>query len=140
MPDFVGMLFWFASAASHDVPTETEKRLKPFLLLLAADFALHWVFSFKNPLESLLVSVMSVYTIYMFLGEVIKRIREEQPERALHLNFARTVTVLALTANFLLSAYDNSTLNGVIVISFLLVLVFLMVQVCLIRPKCGEKL
>ena len=138
MPDFAGMLFLFASIASHDMQTETEKRLKPLLLLLAADYFLHWIIPFENSLESLLSSVISVYVTFMLMGEVVKRIQPEQPERARHLNAARMGTVFFLTLNFLLSAYDNNILNGVLVVFFLSMLISLMVVVCRIRP-CGEQ-
>lgn len=134
MPDFAGMLFLFVFITSHDLQTETERRLKPLLLILAADYFLHWIIQFYNPLEGLLASVVFIYVIFVFLGEVMKRIREEQPERVLHLNFARMGTALLLTANFILDAYENNTLNGVLVISFLMMLIFLLVEVCGIRP------
>ena len=105
------------------------------LLILAADYFLHWILPFENALESLLTSVISVYVLFMFLGEVIKRILEEQPERAGRLNLARTGTVLFLTMNFLLSAYENSVVNGVLVACSLAILIFLMVEVCRIRPE-----
>lgn len=138
MPDFAGMLFLFASIVSHDMQTETEKRLKPLLLLLAADYFLHWIIQFENPLESLFSGVISVYVIFMLMGEVIKRIQSEQPERAIHLNAARMGTVLFLTFNFLLSAYDNNILNGVLVVFFVSMLISLMVVVCRIRPCEGQ--
>lgn len=138
MPDFVGMLFLFASVVSHDMQTETEKRLKPLLLLLAADYFLHWIIQFENPLESLFSSVISVYVIFMLMGEVIKRIQSEQPERAIHLNAARMGTVLFLTIHFLLSAYDHNILNGVLVVLSLGMLISLMVVVCRIRPCGGQ--
>ena len=138
LPTFVGMLFLNAAIASHDVQTETEKRLKPLLLALAADHFLHWIFSFENSLESLLSSVISVYVLFMFMGEVIKRIRENQRGRALQLNFARMGTVILLTMNFLLAAYDNSMVNGVLVTFSLMMMLFLMVTVCQIRPEGGD--
>ncbi len=138
MPDFAGMLFLFASIVSHDMQTETEKRLKPLLLLLAADYFLHWIIRFENTLESLLSGVISVYVIFMLMGEVAKRIQPKQPERALHLNAARMGTVLFLTFHFLLSAYDNNILNGVLVVFSLSMLISLMVVVCRIRP-CGRQ-
>lgn len=138
MPDFAGMLFLFASVASHDTQTETEKRLKPLLLLLAADYFLHWIIQFENPLESLLSSVISVYVIFMLMGEVVKRIQTEQPERALHLNAVRMGAVLFLTFHFLLSAYDNNILNGVLIVFSLSMLISLMAVVCRIRPCGGQ--
>ncbi|MCM1065393.1 MAG: hypothetical protein NC420_13185 [Eubacterium sp.] len=134
MPEFAGMLFLFASLASHTEQTETEKRLKPLLLILAADCFLHWVIRFEHPVESLLISALMVYVIFLLMGEVIKRIREDQPDRASHLNFARMGTVIFLTMNFLLAAYDNPVINGLLVGCSLAMLIFLMVVVCRIRP------
>ena len=138
MPDFAGMLFFFASIVSHDIQTETERRLKPLLLLLAADYFLHWIIQFKNPLESLLSSVISVYVIFMLMGEVAKRIQPQQPERAMHLNAARIGSVFFLTFTFLLSEYDNDILNGVLVVFSLSMMISLMVVVCRIRPCGGQ--
>lgn len=135
LPDFVGMLFLFLSITSHMEQTETEKRLKPLLLILAADYFLHWIFPFHNPLESLIASVISVYVIFIFMGEVIKRIQESQPERARQLNFTRVGSVIFLTMNFLLAAYDNNIINSVLVVCSLFMLISLMVVVCRIRPE-----
>ena len=138
MPDFVGMLFLFTSIVSHDVQTETEKRLKPLLLLLAADDFLHWILRFENSLESLLSGVIFIYVIFVLMGEVVNRIRPEQSERAKHLNAARVGTVLFLTFHFLLSSYDNNILNGVLVVFFMFMLISLMLVVCRIRPCGGQ--
>ena len=138
MPDFAGMLFLFASIVSHDIQTETEKRLKPLLMILAADDFLHWITRFENSLESLLSGVIFVYVIFMLMGEVVKRIQSEQPERALHLNAVRVGTVFFLTFHFLLSAYDNNILNGVLVVFSVSMLISLMVVVCRIRPCKGQ--
>ncbi len=94
LPDFVGALLLHASIQMQAERTQAQERLKPLLLLLAADSFLHWAWQFENGLEALLMLAIYLYVLYVYLGEVAGRIRPEQPERAGQLEGIRISAVL----------------------------------------------
>ncbi len=127
LPDFAGMLLFYASIQSHDRQTQSEQRLKPLFLVLAADYFLHWIWNFENHLESLLMLIIYIYAIYVLLGEVAGRIREHQPDSAKQISFIRGWTILLQLAAFLISPYENETVNIVIAIVMIIMLIVLIV-------------
>jgi len=135
LPDFVGSLYLYASIQCHKQITEAEERIKPLLLVLAADYFLHWIFPFDFILENLIITVISTYTLYVLLGEVAGRIRERQPERAKQLDTVRVLMVVSQVLNFVVSAYGNAALNGMLVLFSLGILIALLVVVCKIEPS-----
>lgn len=111
LPDFAGMLLLYASLQSHLRRTEAEEKIKPFLLFLAADEFLHWIWAYENRLEGLLVLAVYIYTIYVLLGEVAGRIRPAQPGQAGRLKILRALEVLLQAVFFLASPYEAEPLN-----------------------------
>lgn len=134
LPDFAGMLLFYASIQSHARQTQPEQKLRPLLLVLAADYFLHWIWPFENSLEGLLMLIISIYTIYVLLGEVAGRIKEHQPDSAKQIAFIRVWVILLQTAAFLLSPYEYGTVNGVIVIAMVIMWIVLMVIISAISP------
>lgn len=135
LPDFVGMLLFYASIQSHAGQTQPEQRLRPLLLILAADYFLHWIRPFENSLEGLLMLIISIYTFYVLLGEVAGRIKEHQPDSAKQIWFLRGWAILLQMAAFLLSPYEYETVNGVIVIAMVIMWIGLMVVLSGISPE-----
>ncbi len=122
LPDFVGMLLvWYAFHRQE--MTETERRTAPLLLVLAADSVLKWITGFENELESLIITVISTYAIYILIGEVAKRIREEQPDTAEVLQWIRIGFAALYALNYLVGAYQLTGVTMVLAIGFLLLLV-----------------
>lgn len=134
LPEFVGMLFFLGSIQSHEQPTQAEQALRPLLWVLAADFFLHWIWQFENILESLLILVISLYTIYVLIGEAAERIRTQQPEKAGTLDVIRGCNVVLQSAVFLLSPYGNEVLNVLLVLATGVLMVSLVVALCGVRP------
>lgn len=134
LPDFVGMLLFYASIQSHVRQTQPEQKLRPLLLVLAADYFLHWIWPFENSLEGLLILIISIYTFYVLLGEVAGRIKEQQPDSAKQITFIRVWVILLQTAAFLLSPYGYGTVSGVIVIAMVIMWIVLMVVISVISP------
>lgn len=135
LPDFVGMLLFYASIQSHVRQTQPEQKLRPLLLVLAADYFLHWIWPFENSLEGLLMLIIYIYTIYVLLGEVAGRIKEHQPDSAKRISFIRGWTILLQMAAFLLSPYEYGTVNAVIVIAMIIFWIVLMVVISAISPE-----
>ena len=138
LPDFVGALLLHASIQMQAERTQAQERLKPLLLLLAADSFLHWAWQFENGLEALLMLAIYLYVLYVYLGEVAGRIRPEQPERAGQLEGIRISAVLLQMAVYLLSPYGIQGLNALLTVSTLGVCAALLVTVCRIRPLGRE--
>ena len=134
LPDFVGAWMLYASIQSHKQTTEAEDRIKYLFLVLAADYFLHWIFPFDLVLENLLITVISMYAMYVLLGEVAGRIREKQPDKANHLNVVRILMVVSQVVVFVLSAYENQELNAVMALISVGILIALLVVVCGIEP------
>ena len=99
-------------------------------LVMAVDYFFHWIFRFDIGLESLLMTVISVYAIYVLLGEVAGRIQERQPERAKQLGTIRTCNVVLQAIIFLVSAYGYSELNTVLALVSVGMLIAMLVVVC----------
>ena len=135
LPDFVGVLFLFYSIQKHKCTTEAEDKIKPLFLVLAVDYFVHWIFAFNVSLESLIINVISIYAMYILLGEVANRIREKQPECAGKLEFVRKCNVMLQTVVFLVSAYEYEALNGMLVVSSLVMLIAMLVVVCKIEAE-----
>lgn len=135
LPDFVGALLLYASIQSHKRLTEAEERIKIFFLVLAADYFLHWIIPFDFILESLLVTVISTYAMYVLLGEVGGRVREFQPEKASQLNVVRVLMVISQVAVFIVSPYENQELNALLALVSVGILIGLLVVVCGIRTE-----
>ena len=135
LPDFVGMLMLFASLRCHKCLSEAEERIQPLFLVLAVDYLLHWIFPFEIGLEKLMMTVISIYANYVLLGEVARRIRESQPERAKRLDVIRVCNVLVQTVIFMVSAYEVAGLNEILVLVSLGMLIAMMVVVCGIQPE-----
>lgn len=134
LPDFVGAWMLYASIQSHKQPTEAEDRVKFLFLVLAVDYFLHWIFRFDFILENLLITVISMYAMYVLLGEVAGRIRDTQPDKAKHLNVVRIVTVVSQLVVFVASPYENAELNAVLALVSVGNLIWLLVVVCCIEP------
>lgn len=134
LPDFVGVLLLLKSLQSHSVQTETEERLRPLLFVLAADFFAHWITDFQNGAENLLILIISLYTVFVFIGEVAERIRPQQPDVADSLDRARRWIVALQTAAFTVSAYDNNVINVAVVMVMLILWIVFIVMLCGIRP------
>lgn len=111
LPDFVGMLLFYASIQVHACRTQGEERVKPLFLLLAADKFLHWIWQFENGLEGLLAAVIYIYAVFVLFGEVAGRIREQQPKPARRLDVIRAGMVLLQLFVFLSTPYGNTVLN-----------------------------
>lgn len=122
LPDFVGMLCLYQSLRCRIKETEQEKRLEPLYLILAADYLLHWFLSFHNGVESLLITVISIYSIYVYLKEVQRRIVKDQPEAAARLEGVAVGFVLLQMLHYLFGAYGWEWLSVVITLGFLILL------------------
>lgn len=133
LPEFVGMLLLYASIRSHEEPTQGEGRVAPLFLALAADYFLHWIWQFENALEGLIALTVSLYALYVLLGEVAERIRRLQPDRASGLEFLRVCAVVLQCAGFLASGIQ--TLDILLTAGVIGVCVALVVVVCGIRPR-----
>ena len=134
LPDFVGAWMLYASIQSHKQTTEAEERVKFLFLVLAADYFLHWIFPFEFILENLLITVISMYAMYVLLGEVAGRIRDTQPDKANHLNVVRILTVISQVVVFVASPYENEGLNAVLALISVGILIALLFVVCCVEP------
>lgn len=133
LPDFVGALLLYASIQSHKQTTEAEDRVKFLFPVLAVDYFLHWIFPFEFILESLLITVISMYAMYVLLGEVAGRIRENQPDKANHLNVVRVLMVISQVITFVASPYENEGLNVLLALVSVGILIVLLFVVCCVQ-------
>ena len=124
LPEFVGMLLFYGSIRSHKEPAPGEERVAPLFLVLAADGFLHWIWRFENSVEELVALAVSLYALYVLLGEVAGRIRPGQPDRA-----------VLQCAVFLVSPFELQWLNSLLTVSVVAVCIALLVAVCRIRPE-----
>lgn len=134
LPDFLGIILFILALHAHDEMTVTEKRTEPFLWILTADFFIKWLTGFSNSIESLLVTVISVYAFYVLVGEVMKRIWEKQQEVAEVLGVCRIAFVILQVIAFLFSPYEIGWLNGILVVAFLLLALCFIVKTFAIIP------
>ena len=133
LPEFVGMLLFYASIRSHQEPRPGESRVAPLFLVLAADYFLHWIWQFENAVEGLLALAISLYALYVLLGEVAERICPMQPDRAAGLEFLRACAVILQCIGFLVSPFGFQALNLLLTIAVIGVCIALIVAVCGIR-------
>lgn len=126
LPDFVGALLLYASIQSHKQTTEAEDRVKFLFLVLAADYFLHWIFPFSFILENLLITIISMYALYVLLGEVAGRIREKQPDKANSLNVIRILLTILNVIVFVASPYENAGVNALLALAFVFILIVLL--------------
>lgn len=138
LPDFVG-IFLILQAFRSQSMTETERRMCPLLVILGIDYLLHWLFAFDNELESLLVTVISTYVIYILLGEVASRVRDTQPEQADWLHKIRAVYGALQVLNYLFGAYNISVITMVLALGFLVLLLALLTVLFRIEPTEEEE-
>lgn len=135
LPDFVGMLLFYASIQAHASRTQAEERVKPLLLLLAADYFLHWIWQFENGLEGLLAAVIYIYAVFVLFGEVAERIRRQQPETARRLDVIRAGMVLLQLFAFLSTPYGNAVLNTAVIFAVVGLWATCTVVICGITPE-----
>ena len=135
LPDFAGMLLFYASIQAHESQTQGEKQVKPLFLLLAADYFVHWIWQFENGLEMLLMTVIYIYAIYVLFGEVAERIRTRQPESAGRLDVIRAGMVLLQVLAFFSSAYGNNVLNIAVIFAAVALAAACAVVICGIVPE-----
>ena len=98
------------------------------------DQFLHWTWDFQNGLESLIIAVLSVYTLYILLGEIGLRVEKEQPEQAGKLYFIRKALTIFYVLGYLFSEYQNRTLAWILPLVMIVVLVSLMWVLFKIEP------
>lgn len=134
LPDFLGMLLFILALRAHEEMTVTEKRTEPFLWILTADFFVKWLTGFSNSIEGLLVTVISVYSFYVLVGEVMKRICDRQQDVADALGALRIAIVVLLAANFLVGSYAIEWLNLALIAAFLAAMIFFFIKTFSIIP------
>lgn len=134
LPDFLGIVLFIMALRAHEEMTVTEKRTEPLLWILAADFFIKWLTGFSNSIESLLVTVISIYAFYVLIGEVMRRIYEKQQETAEVLGGCRIAVVSLQMANYLLNPYGIEWLNGILAAAFLLLMLYFFIKTFAIVP------
>lgn len=135
LPSFVGFfLFWLALRA-HEEETGVEKRMEPFLWILMADDLICWITGFSNGVEKLVISVIGIYTLFVLLGEVMRRIEDTQPDVAASIGISRILLVMLLTLNYLAGAYNIEAVNLFFVVAILSLTIYLFVKTFSIVPS-----
>lgn len=109
LPGFLGTFLLLKALKSQEM-TETERRICPLLMILIVDQFLHWGWDFHNGLESLIIAVLNIYTMYILLGEIGLRVEEKQPEQAGNLHFIRIALTILSVMGYLVGAYQNETI------------------------------
>lgn len=135
LPDFLGIVLFIMALRAHEEMTVAEKRTEPLLWILAADFFIKWLTGFSNSIESLLVTVISIYAFYVLIGEVMGRIEATQPKEAEALGFCRAAFVVLETLNFLLNSYGIEWLNVILVAAFLILTLYFFIKTFAIVPQ-----
>ena len=133
LPEFLGIFLLLKALRSQEM-TETERRICPLLTIWMIDQFLHWGWDFHNGLESLIIAVLNIYTMYILLGEIVLRVEEEQPEQAGKLYFIRKVLTIFYVLGYLLSEYQNETLTWILPLIMIIVLAGLMWVLLKIEP------
>lgn len=133
LPGFLGIFLLLLALRSQEM-TETERRLCPLLMIWMVDQFLHWGWDFQNGLESLIIAVLNVYTLYILLGEIGLRVEKEQPVQAGNLHVIRIALTILYVLGYLLSAYQNETLTLVLSLVTIAVLVRLLWILFQIKP------
>ena len=132
LPGFLGT-FLLLKALKSQKMTETERRICPLLMILIVDQFLHWG-DFYNGLESLIIAVLNIYTMYILLGEIVLRVEEEQPEQAGNLHFVRIALTILGVMGYMVGAYQNETIILVLSLGTIAVLVRLLWVLFQIEP------
>ena len=109
LPGFLGTFLLLKALKSQEM-TETERRICPLLMILIVDQFLHWGWDFHNGLESLIIAVLNIYTMYILLGEIGLRVEEKQPEQAGNLHFIRIALTILSVLGYLVGAYQNEAI------------------------------
>lgn len=109
LPGFLGTFLLLKALKSQEM-TETERRICPLLIILMIDRFLHWGWDFQNGLESLLIVVLDVYTMYILLGEISLRVEEKQPDRSVNLQYIRIALTILTVLGYLTGAYHNEVI------------------------------
>ena len=109
LPGFLGTFLLLKALKSQEM-TETERRICPLLIILMIDRFLHWGWDFQNGLESLLIVVLDVYTMYILLGEISLRVEEKQPDRSENLQYIRIALTILTVLGYLTGAYHNEVI------------------------------
>lgn len=135
LPEFAGMLLFYASIRSHREATPGERRVAPLFLVLAVDGFLHWIWPFENAVEALVALAINLYALYVLLGEAAERIRPGQPDRAAALDILRICAVVLQCTVFLVSPFELQALNILLIIAVIAVCIALIVAVCRIQPE-----
>lgn len=135
LPNFAGVLLLIMALRSQWEETETEKRLEPLLTALVIDYFLHWIFAFDNGVENLMITIISIYTIYVYLGEVMVRVEDMQPEIAGTLQKVRVGYALLQVLNYVCGAYNMAAIVMIIAIGFLVLLVVMLFALFGIAPN-----
>ena len=133
LPGFLGIFLLLQALKSQDM-TETERRLCPLLTIWMIDQFLHWGWDFHNGLESLIIAVLNIYTMYILLGEIVLRVEEEQPEQAGNLHFVRIALTILGVMGYMVGAYQNETIILVLSLGTIAVLVRLLWVLFQIEP------
>ena len=133
LPAFLGTFLLLKALKSQEM-TETERRLCPLLMIWMIDQFFHWGWDFHNGLESLIIAVLNIYTMYILLGEIGLRVEEKQPEQAGNLHFIRIALTILSVLGYLVGAYQNETIILVLSLVTIAVLVRLLWVLFQIEP------
>ena len=134
LPGFLGVFFLMQALRCQKM-TETERRLCPLLAVLTVDHFLHWILTFDNVLESLIIEVISTYTMYVLLGEISRRVEQTQPEEAKFLHYIRIILTSMSLVGYLFSAYGNERIILIITIGIVVAVIALLGVLFMIKPE-----
>lgn len=134
LPDFLGIILILLAIRGQKM-TETEVRIQPLLVVLAVDYFLHWMLAFDHELENLLITVISIYGIYVLLGEIAVRIEDSQQSLAFRLHYVRIGYAVLQVLSYLFGAYNNGMPVILLAIGFVVLLVILLVTLFGIKPS-----
>ncbi len=93
---------------------------------------------YGNGIVRLLITVINLYMFYVLAGEVRKRIQEAQPQTARQLGCLRVWAVVLLTAGFLMTPYNITWLEILLVLMTLGLLAVTLVVLWQIQPVPEE--
>lgn len=137
LPDFVGMLLLYLSLKSRQEETVLEKRLEPLYLILAAEALIRWIWKAQNGVLSLFITVVHIFTVYVYLKEVQKRIVKEQPQNARSLEGIALGYVVLQVLHYFFGAYEILWMMLLISVGFVVLLVWMLVTLFRITPQEG---
>lgn len=105
------------------------------MTVLVIDEFLHWIVAFDVGVENLVITVISIYTIYVYLGEIVHRIEEKQPELAGSFQRVRIGYALLQVLNYIGGAYEIAGIIVMIAISFFILLIAMLIVLFKIEPE-----